>query len=87
MTKENGSGEEIKTAVMIDGEEHPVKISDPRLLEMMNIIREEATEGEPLEILEAAAEAGIELVSYGKMLEDPTEAKAGDVVISTRSCC
>ncbi|WP_145942634.1 hypothetical protein [Corynebacterium glyciniphilum] len=83
-TAEDVSGEEVKTAVMIDGEEHSVKISDPRLLEMMNIIGEEATEEEPLEILEAAAEAGIELESYGEMLEDPTKAKAGDVVISTK---
>ncbi|OLT50057.1 hypothetical protein BJF89_11595 [Corynebacterium sp. CNJ-954] len=73
----------MDTAVMIDGEEHQVKISDPRLLEMMNLVGE-ATEEEPLEILDAAAEAGIELESYGEMLEEPTQARAGDAVISTK---
>jgi hypothetical protein len=76
--------EEVDTAVMIDGEPHKVTMSDPRLLEMMNLVGE-ATEEEPLEILDAAAEAGIELASYGEMLEDPTEARAGDVVVSSKA--
>ncbi|MGP9760919.1 hypothetical protein [Corynebacterium sp. AOP12-C2-36] len=80
----NGEPKEVPTAVMIDGEPHKVTMDDPRLLEMMNIVGAEGEDGSSIEILDAAAEAGIELESYGEMLEDPTEAKAGDVVISSK---
>ena len=84
MTDEEGNPKEVDSAVMIGGEPHPVTVDDPRLLEMMNIVGSDASDDSPVEVLEAAESAGVPLSSYGEMLEDPTEAKAGDVVISSK---
>ena len=84
MTDEEGNPKEVDSAVMIGGEPHPVTVDDPRLLEMMNIVGSDASVDSPVEVLEAAESAGVPLSSYGEMLEDPTEAKAGDVVISSK---
>ena len=84
MTDEEGNPKEVDSAVMIGGEPHPVTVDDPRLLEMMNIVGSDASVDSPVEVLEAAETAGVPLSSYGEMLEDPTEAKAGDVVISSK---
>ena len=79
MLDENGEPREVDTAVIIDGEEHPVTMSDPRLLEMMNTLGA-ANPNEPVTVLEAAEQAGYKLSSYGEILDDPTEAKPGHVV-------
>src|SRR5699024_1944036 len=84
MVDDEGNPVEVETAVMIDGEPHEVTMSDPRLLEMMNIVGGEASPGDPISILDAAEKAGVPLSSYGEMLDDPTTAKAGDVVISSK---
>lgn len=84
MTDEEGNPKEVDSAVMIGGEPHPVTVDDPRLLEMMNIVGSDASDDSPVEILEAAESAGVPLSSYGEMLEDPTDAEAGDVVISSK---
>lgn len=78
----NGNPREVDTTITVDGEEHPITIGDPRLMEMMNIVSEEGSAESPMPILESAKRAGIELSSYGEYIANPMDAKPGDVVIS-----
>jgi hypothetical protein len=81
MTDEDGNPKEVETAVTIGDDLHKVTCDDPRLLEMMNAV---GTADGDLPILDAAKEAGVDLESYGEMLDPPTDAKPGDVVISSK---
>lgn len=82
MTDANGNPKQVETVIEIGGQEHPITIDDPRLLEMMNIVSAEGSADSPMEILEAAKRAGVELASYGDYIGNPLDAKPGDVVIS-----
>lgn len=78
----NGNPKVVDTTIEVGGEDHPISIDDPRLLEMMNIVSAEGSSDSPMPILEAAKRAGIELSSYGDYIANPLDAKPGDVVIS-----
>lgn len=79
----DGKPDKVPTAVMIGGVPHPVKIDDPRLLEMMNIAGA-ATPEHPVDVLDAAAQAGVPLSGYGTYLDDPMSAKTGDVLTGSK---
>lgn len=83
-TNSDGSPRVVPTSIEVDGEEYNVPATDPRLMEMMNIVADQASGEEPVPVLEAARRAGLPLESYGDLLSDPLQARAGDVVVGSR---
>ncbi|MCV7286028.1 hypothetical protein H7J87_11870 [Mycolicibacterium wolinskyi] len=79
----DGHPDKVATAVMIGGSPHAVSVDDPRLLEMMNTLGA-ATPEQPVDVLDAAAKAGMPLSGYGQFLDDPMSAKTGDVLTGSK---
>jgi hypothetical protein len=79
----HGKPDKVATAVMIGGVPHAVWVDDPRLLEMMNTLGA-ADPDHPVDVLDAAAQAGMPLSGYGQFLDDPMTAKTGDVLTGSK---
>lgn len=79
----HGKPDNVATAVIVGGVPHAVSVDDPRLLEMMNTLGT-ATPGNPVDVLDAAARAGAPLSGYGHFIDDPMDAKTGDVMTGSK---
>lgn len=82
LTNPDGTPKKVPTSVVVDGVEYPMEMSDPRLKEMMDIMAG-ADPDSPIDVLEAARRAGINLSSYGDSI-DPDDAQPGDVVVGPK---
>lgn len=77
-------GQSESTTVDVDGATAHVDVDNPVIAEMMQDIADNATEDEPITLTEAAENAGVPTDSLGEPLEDPTDAKPGDVFASEK---
>lgn len=82
LTNPDGTPKKVPTSVVVDGVEYPMEMSDPRLKEMMDIMAG-ADPDSPIDVLESARRAGINLSSYGDPI-DPADAQPGDVVVGPK---